>query len=52
LNKIQNLDLSKTVLVDNFPLSYCNNWDNGIPILEWHNDPNDNELLYLIPFLK
>ncbi|KAH6561767.1 hypothetical protein BASA50_009064 [Batrachochytrium salamandrivorans] len=44
-------DLSQVCLVDNAPLSYSLNPDNGIPIDTWIDDPNDEALLDLLPFL-
>ncbi|KAL1919158.1 uncharacterized protein VTP21DRAFT_2540 [Calcarisporiella thermophila] len=44
-------DLSKVCLVDNSPASFCLNQENGIPIESWINDPNDEALLDLLPFL-
>lgn len=45
--KIENL-----VIVDNLIQSFANQIANGIPILEWKNDLNDQELYYLIYYLK
>ncbi|KAJ8330409.1 Nuclear envelope morphology protein 1 [Batrachochytrium dendrobatidis] len=44
-------DLSQVCLIDNAPLSYKLNPDNGIPIETWTDDPNDEALLDLLPFL-
>ena len=40
------------IIIDNNPISYAINPDNGIPILSWFDNPNDTELLKLIPLLK
>ena len=40
------------IIIDNNPLSYDNNRENGIPILSWYDNINDNELLKLLPILK
>ncbi|KAF9201415.1 Nuclear envelope morphology protein 1 [Podila verticillata] len=44
-------DLSSVCLLDNSPISYSLNKENGIPIDSWINDPNDEALLDLLPFL-
>ncbi|KAI9094559.1 NLI interacting factor-like phosphatase-domain-containing protein [Phlyctochytrium arcticum] len=44
-------DLSQVCLVDNSPISYQDNEDNGIPIDSWISDPRDEALLDLLPFL-
>ncbi|CAG8643131.1 3210_t:CDS:2 [Rhizophagus irregularis] len=44
-------DLSKVCLVDNSPISYAMQQENGIAIEGWINDPNDEALLDLLPFL-
>ena len=45
-------DLKDVVIVDNSPLSYSFNKENGIPILAWFNDKNDKELYNLLPILE
>ena len=45
-------DLKDIIIVDNSPLSYSFNPENGIPILTWFNDKNDKELYNLIPILE
>ncbi|KAF9953488.1 Nuclear envelope morphology protein 1 [Mortierella alpina] len=44
-------DLSSVCLLDNSPLSYSLNRENGIPIDSWIDNPNDEALLDLLPFL-
>ena len=50
--KILNKDLKNVIIVDNNPVSYAFNKENGIPILTWIDNPNDSELMKLIPLLK
>ena len=50
--KIFDRKLNNMIIIDNNPLSYDNNIDNGIPILSWYEDINDKELLKLLPILK
>ena len=45
-------DLKNMIIIDNNPASYALNQDNGIPILTWYDNINDNELNKLIPLLK
>ena len=51
LNKLGR-DLKDVIIVDNSPLSYSFNKDNGLPILTWFNNKNDKELYYLLPILE
>ena len=51
LNKLGR-DLKDVIIVDNSPLSYSFNKENGIPILTWFSDKNDKELMNLIPILE
>ena len=44
--------LQDVIIIDNNPMSYIFNIDNGIPILTWYENPNDDELKKLIPLLK
>ena len=50
--RIINRDYKDIIIIDNNPISYAFNKDNGIPIKSWFDDQNDNELLKLLPFLK
>jgi RNA polymerase II subunit A small phosphatase-like protein len=45
-------DLKDIIIVDNSPLSYSFNSENGIPILTWFDDKKDKELYNLIPILE
>ena len=45
-------DFKDIIIIDNNPNSYALNKDNGIPITTWIDNPNDKELLKLIPILK
>ena len=44
--------LENTIIIDNSPNSYQFQPENGIPILSWYDNPNDNELLSFVPALK
>jgi len=45
-------DLSKVIIIDNSPVAYSLNQENAIPIIDYvGSNPNDTELLNLIPFL-
>ena len=45
-------NLKDVLIVDNNPISYASNKENGIPIPTWHYDKTDTELLKLIPVLE
>ncbi|RKO97858.1 hypothetical protein CXG81DRAFT_15550 [Caulochytrium protostelioides] len=44
--------IEDVIIIDNSPASYIFHPMNAIPITTWFNDPNDRELLDLIPFLE
>ncbi|XP_064389384.1 carboxy-terminal domain RNA polymerase II polypeptide A small phosphatase 1-like [Halichondria panicea] len=45
-------DLTKVCIIDNSPQSYIFHPDNAVPVTSWFDDPNDTELLDLIPFFE
>ena len=45
-------NLKDIVIVDNSPLAYSFDTDNGLPISSWYEDKNDKELYDIIPILK
>ena len=51
LRIIQKRHLKDLVIVDNLVQSFGLQLDNGIPILEWKEDINDNQLLHLEIYL-
>ena len=51
LRIIKNRDLKNLILVDNLTHSFGFQIENGVPILEWHNDFKDMELKYLADYL-
>jgi CTD nuclear envelope phosphatase 1 len=46
------LDYSKLIIIDNSPISFTRHKDNGLMIEGWINDPDDTELMNLLPLLN
>ncbi|CAD8056861.1 unnamed protein product [Paramecium sonneborni] len=51
LRIVADLDLNKTLIVDNLVHSFGLQIENGIPILEWNDNVDDVELKYLLEYL-
>jgi len=51
LRIIKNRELKDMIIVDNLAHSFGFQIDNGVPILEFHDDKNDKELKYLCNYL-
>ncbi|KAL7072280.1 hypothetical protein ACQ4LE_008602 [Meloidogyne hapla] len=45
-------DLRKVIIIDNSPASYAFHPNNSLPIRTWFDDPDDTELLDLLPILE
>lgn len=52
LNLCGQQDMSKLFIIDNSPVSYSKNKNNGVMIEGWINDPHDLELMNLLPLLN
>ena len=52
LRIFQNRNLKEMIIVDNLAHSFSFQLDNGIPLLEWQSDKNDEELKYLNKYMK
>ena len=46
-----NRPLQDLIIVDNSPIAYAFNSENGLPIKTWYEDPNDTELNKILPLL-
>lgn len=51
LRKIPDVDMARTIIVDNIPENYDLQPDNGIPIIDFVGDPHDDALKVLTPML-
>ena len=47
-----NRSLKDLIIVDNSPIAYTFDSDNGLPIKTWIEDPEDKELMKLVPILE
>ena len=47
-----NRNLKDLIIVDNSPLAYAFDNDNGLPIKAWYDDQNDRELEKIFPILE
>ena len=47
-----NRNLKDLIIVDNSPLAFALDTDNGLPILSWFDDPIDRELTNIQPLLE
>jgi len=49
---VMNRDLNSIVIVDNSPVSFSYQLENGVPIESWFSVQDDDALLRLVPFLR
>ena len=47
-----NRNLKDVIIVDNSPLAFAFDSENGLPIISWFDDPVDNELVNIQPLLE
>jgi CTD small phosphatase-like protein 2 len=52
LRIIRNVSLKHMALVDNSVYSFANQLDNGIPIIPFYDDAQDEELCHLIAYIE
>ena len=51
MEKIKEIDMSSTILIDNSPFSYMHQPNNAIPIFPFVDEMHDNQLIKLEEFL-
>lgn len=51
LRKIPDVDMARTIIIDNIPENYDLQPDNGIPIIDFVGDPHDDAFKVLTPML-
>ena len=51
LNQFGN-NFKDIIIIDNNPISFIMNRDNGLPIMTWYENMNDDELIKFIPLLE
>ena len=51
LRIFKNVKMSEMIIIDNSVMSFAFHLDNGIPILPYYNNPDDNELVVLKNYL-
>eukprot|EP00357_Protocruzia_adherens_P016975 CAMPEP_0114993288 /NCGR_PEP_ID=MMETSP0216-20121206/12442_1 /TAXON_ID=223996 /ORGANISM="Protocruzia adherens, Strain Boccale" /LENGTH=725 /DNA_ID=CAMNT_0002356905 /DNA_START=86 /DNA_END=2263 /DNA_ORIENTATION=+ len=51
LRILKDRNLADVVIVDNAAYSFANQLDNGIPIISWYNNTDDNELAMLMTYI-
>ena len=52
LRVFKGIDLSRMLIVDNFVYSFAFHLENGIPMVPFFGDKEDNEMIKLIKYLK
>jgi CTD small phosphatase-like protein 2 len=52
LRIFEGLSLSEVVLIDNSVYSFAHQIENGVPIIPFYTDRNDEELLHLIKYME
>ena len=52
LRIFEGLSLSDVVLIDNSVYSFAHQIENGVPIIPFYTDRNDEELLHLIKYME